>query len=161
MHKHVYTYPCTCMHVYIHTYTHADIYIYACSYTHAYIQIRTHIQRVHMHTRKYAWNDSAAVTTKGADADAGVSARLFRSTQSTIFSTPNARILLYPLPETPLIPLHPPSPLPNIPQNSSRTAASAVLLFHTDQHNRVHNSAQLHSGPLRSCRKIGGKAAVH
>jgi len=35
-----------------------------------------------------------------------------------------------------------PSPLPNVPQNSSKLA-------------------QLHNGPFRSCRKIGGKAAVH
>ena len=40
-----------------------------------------------------------------------------------------------------LIPLHPPSPLPNIPQNSLKLA-------------------QLHNGPLRSCRKIEGKTAV-
>ena len=43
-----------------------------------------------------------------------------RSNQPT-FSTSNARTSLYLLPETP-IPLHTPSPLPNIPQNSSRTA---------------------------------------
>ena len=56
----------------------------------------------------------------------------------TTFRTSNARTSLYPLPETP-IPLHPPSPLPNIPQNSSRTA---VLLFYTDQMNRVHSSEE-------------------
>jgi len=39
----------------------------------------------------------------------------------TTFRTSNARTSLYPLPETP-IPLHPPSSLLNIPQNSSRTA---------------------------------------
>jgi len=58
------------------------------------------------------------------------------------FRTSNARTSLYPLPETP-IPLNPPSPLPNILQNSSRTAASTVLLFHTDQHNRVHRSEEV------------------
>ena len=147
----------------MHVYTH-DIYIYACSYTHTYTHIHTRIQHIHMHTRNYAWNDSAAATARRADADAGSSAHLFRSTQSASFSTSNARTSLYTLPETP-IPLNPPSPLPNIPQNSLQTAASAVLLFHTDQHNRVHNSqrsfVQLHNGPLRSCRKIGGKVWVH
>jgi len=60
----------------------------------------------------------------------------------TAFRTSNTRTSLYPLPETP-IPLHPPSPLPNIPQNSLRTArASAVLLFYTDQMNRVHSSEE-------------------
>jgi len=44
-----------------------------------------------------------------------------QTTQSITFSTSNARTSLYPLPETP-IPLNTPLPLPNIPQNSSRTA---------------------------------------
>jgi len=56
------------------------------------------------------------------------------------FRTSNARTSLYPRPAA-LIPLHPPSPLLNITQNSSKLA-------------------QLHNGPLRSCRKIGGKTAV-
>jgi len=125
--------------------------------THTYTHIRTHIQHVHMHTRKHAWNDSAAATARGADADAGSSACLFRLTQSTTFSTSNARTSLYPLPETP-IPLNPPSPIPNIPQNSSvaRTAASAVLLFHTDQHNRVHHSEEVpRSFTMATCVVVG------
>jgi len=61
--------------------------------------------------------------------------------QSTTFGTPNARTPLYSLPETP-IPLKLPSPLPNIPQNSLQTSASADLLFHPDQHNRVYNSEE-------------------
>ena len=36
-------------------------------------------------------NDSAAETVRGTDADAGSSARIFHSTQSTTFSTSNAR----------------------------------------------------------------------
>jgi len=76
---------------------------------------------------------------------------LLRPTASKIAVTHHHQLLLqetawptslYPLPETP-IPLNSPSPLPNIPQNSSRTGASAVLLFHTDQHNRVHNSEEV------------------
>jgi len=35
-----------------------------------------------MHARKHAWKDSAPANTRGADADAGSPARLFRSTQS-------------------------------------------------------------------------------
>jgi len=59
------------------------------------------------------------------------------------FRTSNARTSLYPLLETP-IPLHPPSPLPNIPQNRMIRGprASAVLLFYTDQMNRVHGSEE-------------------
>jgi len=99
-----------------------------------------------------------AATARGTDTDVGNSACLFSSTQSTTFSTSNARTLLYPLPEI-LIPLNPPSPRPNIPQNSSQTASSAVLLFHTDQHNRVHKSEKVPRS-LRSFRKIGGKEAM-
>ena len=73
-----------------------------------------------MHALKHAWNDGAAATAPGADADAGSFARRFRSRQSITFTTSIARTSLYPLPETP-IPLNPPSPLPNVPQNSSRT----------------------------------------
>jgi len=70
---------------------------------------------------------------------------------------------LYPLPETP-IPLHPLSPLPNIPQNSSRTAGKrgfTVLHWPDEQSAWLwSSSAQLYNGSLRSCRKIGGKAVV-
>ena len=44
----------------------------------------------------------------------------------TTFSTSNAKTSLYPLPETP-IPLNLPSPLPNIPQNSSQTTGKCGL----------------------------------
>ena len=40
-------------------------------------------QHVQMHTRKHAWNNGAAATAREADADAGGSALLLRSTQST------------------------------------------------------------------------------
>jgi len=104
-----------------------------------------------MHTHKHAWNDSAAATARGANANAGISARLFRSTQSSHFRTSNARTSLYPLPETP-IPLNPLSPLPYILQNSSRTVASAVLLFRTDQQNRVHHCEEvLYSFTIDTC----------
>jgi len=119
-----------CIHIYIHmcinAYTYIYIYIHTCIYIHIYMSahihtcIHKHVQNVHMHAHKYAWNDGAAATAQGADADAGSFARLFRSTQSITFSTSNARTLLYPLTETP-IPLNPPSPPPNIPQNSLRT----------------------------------------
>jgi len=46
----------------------------------------------------------------------------------TTFRTSNVRTSLYLLPETP-IPLHPPSPLPNIPQNSLRTAGKRSITF--------------------------------
>jgi len=117
-----------CIHIHIHMYINAYIYIYihTCIYIHTYMSAHTYtyihkyIQKVHMHARKHTWNDSTAANVRGADPDAGSSARLFRSTQWTTFSTSNARTSLYPLPETP-IPLNLPSPLPNIPQNSLQT----------------------------------------
>ena len=54
---------------------HIDTY----TYTH------THIQNVHMNARMHAWNDSAAAK-RGAVADAGSFAHLFRSTQSNHIS---------------------------------------------------------------------------
>ena len=81
-----------CIHIHIHIYINAYIYIYihTCIYIHIYMSahihtytyIHTHIQNVHMYARKHAWNDGAAATVRGADADAGSPARLFRSTQS-------------------------------------------------------------------------------
>ena len=111
-----------CINAYIYIYVHKCIYIhiYMSAHIHTYTYIHTHIQNVHMHAHKHAWNDGAAATAQGADADAGKPARLFRSTQSFTLSTSNARTSLYPLLETP-IPLNPPSPLPNIPQNNLRT----------------------------------------
>ena len=89
---------------------HIYIPTHMCIRIHMHKNTFTHIQHIHMHTHKHAWNDSAAATARGAHIDAGSSARLFRSTQSTTFSTSNARISLYPLPEIP------------IPQRCSRAA---------------------------------------
>ena len=130
------------MHVYTHTYTHADIYIYACSYTHIHTYIYAHTYNMYICTHASTPRTTALQRLR----EELMQTRLFRSMQSTTFSTSNARTSLYPLPETP-IPLNPPTPLPNIPQNRSRTAASAVSLFHTDQHNRAHNSKEV---PLAS-----------
>ena len=111
-----------CINAYIYIYIHTCIYIYIhmYAYIHTYTYTHTHIQNVHMHAHKHAWNDGAAANARGADADGTLHVSFIRRTQTT-FSTSNARTSLYPLPETP-IPLNPPSPLPNIPQNSSQTA---------------------------------------
>ena len=74
MHKCAYTYICTCicMHAYIHTYRDTCIYIHICMFihTHTYTHIRTHIQHVHVHACKHAWNDGAAATSWEARLDA-------------------------------------------------------------------------------------------
>ena len=75
-----------------------------------------------MNARKHAWNDGAAAGTckEPLQTKEALHFSFVRRNQTT-FRTINARTSLYPLPETPIT-LHPPSPLPNIPQNSSRTA---------------------------------------
>ena len=131
MHTHTYTHLYICTGIPVHIRMQICTYICMFIHTHTYTHICTHIQHVHMHTRRHAWNDIAAATARGADADAGSSTRLFRSSQSTTCSTFNAMASLHPLPETP-IPLNPPSPLPSLSQNNSRTTTSTVLLFYTD-----------------------------
>ena len=74
-----------------------------------------------MNARKHAWNNGAAANARGAVLERGSFARLFRSTQSNDIAHLQCKELLYSLPETP-IPFHPPIPLLNISQNSSRTA---------------------------------------
>jgi len=124
MHTHMH------IHTNIHVRTHTHIHIYAhtltkCTYeTHASTPGTTARQRTckeQLHTKEV------------------LHFSFVRRNQPT-FRTSNARTSLYPRPAA-LIPLHPPSSLPNIPHISSKLA-------------------QLHNGPLRSCRKIGGKTAV-
>jgi len=132
-------------------------------------------QRAHMHAHKHIWNDGAATTAREVDAGAGSSARLVCPTQSTTFTTSIAKTSLYQLPETP-IPLNPPplflhtpeqfEDLPSsfIPQNSSRTTSKrsfsipTLMLFQSAQ--LWKGSVQLHNGPLHTCGKIRGNAAV-
>jgi len=53
-------------YVYIHTYTRIYIHIYMSVHILTYTYIRTHIQHVHVHARKHAWNDGAAATAREA-----------------------------------------------------------------------------------------------
>ena len=89
--------------------------------------------------RKHAWNDSVVANVQGAVADQGSFTLLFRSTQSTHTSQLQWKEFIVP---TSCSTNTPPPPIPLIiPMNSSKLA-------------------QLHNGPLRSCKKIGGKTAV-
>jgi len=56
------------------------------AHIHTYTYAHTHIQNVHMNARKHAWNSGAAANVRGAVADEGSFARLFRSTQSNHIS---------------------------------------------------------------------------
>jgi len=82
MHTHTHTHVYKCIHVRIHTHMHIYIHIYMSTHIHMYTYIHTHIQYVHMLARMHAWNDGAAANARGAVADAGSFARLFRATQS-------------------------------------------------------------------------------
>ena len=72
-------YPQICIHIHIHMYINTYIYIYIhdCIYTHIYMSahmhtytyIHAHIQKLHMHARKHAWNDGTAATAREARLD--------------------------------------------------------------------------------------------
>jgi hypothetical protein len=68
MHTHTYTHVYKCI-LGIYIYIHKCIYIhkYMSAHIHTYTYVHTHIQNVHMHARKHAWNDGTAVTARGAD----------------------------------------------------------------------------------------------
>ena len=137
----------------MYKYTHTCIYIhiYMSAHIHTYTYIHTHIQNIHMDARKHAWNDGAAANVQGAVANKIALHFSFVRRNQTAFRTSNARNSLYPRPAAP-VPLHPPSPLPNIPQDSSRPRASAVLLFYTEQMNRAHSSEEVpHSFTMAPC----------
>jgi len=88
----------------------------------------------------FIW-DGVTANVQGAVADKDALHFFFVRRNQTTFRTSNARTSLYPRPAVSLS-LYPQSPLLNIPQNSSRALASAVLLLYTDQMNRVHSSEE-------------------
>jgi len=140
MHTHTYTHVYTCIQIHLHMHMKIHTYMHVCTHTYIHTYIHTHT------TCTYARTQARLEWRRHSDCERSWYRRRKLcssppSTQSTTFGTSNARTSLYSLPET-LIPLNPPFPLPNIPQNSSWTAASVVLLLHTHQHNTVHNSEE-------------------
>jgi len=119
-----------------------------------------------MHAHKHTWNNGAAATTQGADADAGSFARLFHSTNNHSHLAPpmlglhGTHFLRHQYSSTThhLFPTYP------------RTVGGPRILggrdftvphWSTQQSAPLwRSSAQLHNGPLRSCRKIRGKAGA-
>ena len=148
---------CINAYIYIYIYTCLYIHIYMSAHIHTYTYTHTHIQNVHMHAHKNAWNNGAAATARGADADTRpCTSPSFNAI--TIFSTSNAGTLLYLLPETP-IPLNPPFSIPNIPKNRSRTAGKREFTVPHWSDEDI-GLKKLNNCPLRSCRKIRWKTAV-
>jgi len=137
-----------CIHIHIHMYIHAyvHIYIYTCIYMHihmsahihTYTYIYTHIQHVHMHAREHTWDDGVAAIAREARLDTkklrtsplfnAINHILHLRLQDFIVST-----------SWNLNTTQPHHPLPNIPQNSSRTAQAQFSCPNTACHSRVHH----------------------
>ena len=129
------------MHRCTNIYTHAYIYIYTCPHTYTHTHICTHTYKMYISTHASTPGTTARQRTREEPLlmQEALHVSFVRRNQAT-FRTSNARNSLYPRPAA-LILLRHPSHLAIIPQNSSKLA-------------------QLHNGPLRSCKKIGGKTAV-
>jgi len=127
MHKYAYTYTYICVYTHrcTNTYTHAYVYIYTYPHTYTHTHIYTHTYKMYIwtHARTPGTTARQRMRKEPLQTQEALHVSFVRRNQTT-FRTFNARTSLYPLPETP-IPLHPPSPLPNIPQNSSRTPGQA------------------------------------
>jgi len=153
-----------CIHIHIHMcinaqmykYIHTRIYIhtYMSAHIHTYTYVHTHIKNVHMNARKHAWNDCAAANARGAVVERGSFARLFRSTQchrKPHFAPPMqglycTHFLKYQYPS------HPHPLFPTYPRTVRGLRAIAVVLFYTDQMNRVHSSEEaLRSFTMAPC----------
>jgi len=141
MHTHTHTHVYERMDVQTHTHMHIYTYVHVCTHTHIHIYAHTHTKCTYeTHASTLGTTAAQQRTCKELLQTKEALHLSFVRRNPTTFRTSNARTSLWPR-SAALIPPQPPSPLPNIPQNSSKLA-------------------QLHNGPLHSCRKIGGKAAV-
>jgi len=128
------------MYKYIHTCIY--IHIYMSAHIHTYTYIHTYIQNVHINARKHAWNDGAAANARESRC------RRRKLCTSLSFDAINphfappmqglhcTHFLKHQYPSTP----HP--LFPTYPTKVRGPQASAVLLFYTDQMNRVHSSEE-------------------
>ena len=64
------------------------------AHVHTYTYMHTHIQNVRMNAHKHAWNDGTPANARGAVADTGSFARLFRSTQSNHISHLQCKVFI-------------------------------------------------------------------
>ena len=79
-----------------------------------------------MKARKHTWNDSVTANARGVDAPQEALHVSFVRRNQTTFHTSNTRTFMYGLSEN-TINLHPLSPLPKIPKNSSQTAVKRTF----------------------------------
>jgi len=112
------------------------------AHIHTYTYIHTRKQNVRMNARKHAWNDGAAANARGAIADAvKLCMSLSFDAIKPHFAPPMqglhcTHFLKHQYPSAP----HP--LFPTYPRTLRGPRASAVLLFYTDQMNRVYSSEE-------------------
>jgi len=138
MHTHTHTHVYQCIHKHIHTHMHIYTYIHVRTHTHTHIYTHTHTKCTYARTQ-------ACLEQRCVSDRAGSLYR--RSKPCTSLSFDAIKPQLAP----PILGLHCthfqrhqypsiPHPLfPTYPRTVRRPQASAVLLFHNDQMNRVHN----------------------
>ena len=165
MHKYAYTYIYICIYMYINTYTHAH------AYTYMHARLDTYI-----HTHTYAHTYSMYICTHASTPGTKALQRL----RQELLQTPEAvHVSFVPRNQPHLAPsmlrLHCTHFLrhqyPSTPHPLFTTYLRTVCgprwaqfycstLRYTIEYMTLRSSVQLHNGPLRSCRKIRGKAAV-
>ena len=131
---HTHTHVCKRIDVHIHTHTHIYTYTHVRTHTHIYIYTHTHTKCTYERTQEFLERRRGSKTREEPLQTQEAFHVSFVRRNPTTFPTSNARTSLYPLLETP-IPLHLPSPLPNIPQNSLRTVGkrSFTVLHWSDE----------------------------
>jgi len=128
------------------------------AHIHTYTCMHTHIQNVHMNTRKHVWNDGVAANVQGAVADQGSFALLFRSTQSNHISHLQCKDFIVPTSCSTNTP-------PSVQQSSSTLARrnpSLRMIKVTVQEKRRVNEEQPTpaSSPSRKSRQRGAQTTT-
>jgi len=163
MHKHTHTHVYTRIDVQIQTHMHIYTYTHVRTHTHIHTYTHTHTKCTYEHAQARLERRRGSERARSSCRRRKPCTSLLLNAIKPHFAPPIqglhcTHFLKHQYPSTP------PSPLPNIPQNSSRTAGkrSFTVLHWSDEQSAYlwRNSTQFHNDPLRSCRKIGGKTAV-
>jgi len=163
-----------CIHTHTHVYKRIDVQIHTHMHTYTYILVRTH---THIHIYTHTHTKCTYQCTQARLERRRSSERVRSRCRERKFCTSLSFDAIKPHWAPPMQGLHcthllkhkylsSPHPLFPIYLRTVRGLwASAVVLFYTDQMNRANSSEEAPRSftmewPLRSCRKIGGKAAV-
>ena len=164
---------CTNMHTHTHTHVYKRIDVQINTHMHIYtcIHVRTQHTYTHTHTHTKCTYERTLARLERRRGSERARSRCRRRKLCTSLSFDTIKphfappmqwlhcthFLKHQYPSTPHL------LFPTYPRTVRGPWTSAVLLFYTDQMNRVYSSEeapQLHNGPLYSCTKIGGKAAA-